>query len=668
MSEQTYTLKFNDGKHLIPFQVTPVAGRLWLAFRYHEKLKNEIKVMDGARWDPDSKQWHITNSQRNLFALQFLGGGNPYLHWEKPLLPFTPRRWWLMEHQCEMSAFAITRTYGIFACEMGTGKTLTMIEVIEQSGFREWWWCGPRNAIFSVKNEFRKWAICDHCKLPQKKIYLGSAVIEPCQCPVFLSHCNVVPRFLSYEELRKEVDSWPEGKIPPQGICYDESSRGKNPTAQRSMAMLAMGNAIRASWGDKGFVIEMSDSPAPKDPGDWWMQCEIARPGFLREGNIHKFRQRLCVIEQKENQITGGTYPHLVTWLDDSRKCNQCGHIENHMAHNIGAGGHSFVKSRDEVSFLYKRMNGLVLVKLKKDCLNLPDKVYETIELEPTGEMKRSASIIEARCPTTIQCLTLLRELSDGFQYQDEDIGQKQTCPRCHGTRVEEAWSYCGPEEEEDIHRAAQSLGQQIPDGMFEKREQACDYCSGTGEIIKTVRKANEVATPKEAALKAQLDLHDDVGRIVIFGGFTGSIDRITGICKKAEWETIRVDGRGWDSTIPGSPEKLLEIFQDKEFDKKVAFIGQPGAAGLGLNLTASPTIVYWSNDFNAESRIQSEDRIHRPGMDLNRGAKIIDLVCLKSDAMVINNLKRKRRLQDLTLGQMREEIAAIRFSDIREY
>jgi hypothetical protein len=79
--------------------------------------------------------------------------------------------------------------------------------------------------------------------------------------------------------------------------------------------------------------------------------------------------------------------------------------------------------------------------------------------------------------------------------------------------------------------------------------------------------------------------------------------------------------------------------------------VGQPGAAGMGLTLTASPSIVYWSNDFNAESRIQSEDRIHRPGMDLNRGATIYDLVHLPTDLHILSNLKKKRDLQALTMG-----------------
>jgi hypothetical protein len=664
----SYIIKVRQGGYYYPITITPESGKLFLNFPYNEKLKDEIKVMAGARWNPDRKEWSITNNQRNLFQLRFLAGGNPYAKYDQPHKKFTPRRHWMMPHQIEMASFISTVKTGIFACEMGTGKTLTMIEVLEQSGHRDWWWVGPRNALFAVKNEFRKWEICDVCVKPRKQTRVHAGlVLDPCTCPVFLNHNCVVPRFLSYEELVKEVSGWPKDKIPPQGFVEDESSRNKNPTSQRSMAGQAMADAIREHWKDDAWVCEMSGSPAPKDPSDWWAQCEIAQPGYLREGDIRKFTNRLSLIEQRESQITGGTYPHRVTWFDNPLKCKICGQLNELGNHNLAGGGHVFQESKDEVSYLYQRMKGLVCVKLKKDCLNLPDKQYEIIELEPTAEMIRCASIIQAKCPTTIQALTLLRELSDGFQYKDEDIGQTQTCPRCHGTRVENVMTYCGPPDEEEHWMIEQSLGKTIPEGMYEPRPMACDHCSGTGEISRLVRQANFVPTPKEAALNDQLDLHEDVGRIVIFAGFTGAIDRVVGICKKAGWDTMRCDGRGWDSTIPGSPERLLEKFQESS-PNKIAFIAHPASGGLGLNLTASPTIVYWSNDFNAESRIQSEDRIHRPGMDLNLGARIIDLICLKSDMLVLNNLKRKRRLQDMTLGQMQEEIAAIKYSDVRVY
>lgn len=97
----------------------------------------------------------------------------------------------------------------------------------------------------------------------------------------------------------------------------------------------------------------------------------------------------------------------------------------------------------------------------------------------------------------------------------------------------------------------------------------------------------------------------------------------------------------------------MLNLFQDKSFKDNLVFIGQPGAAGMGITLTAASEIVYYSNDFNGESRIQSEDRIHRLGMDVNRGATITDLVQLPSDLLILENLKNKRRLQDITLGEL---------------
>ena len=82
----------------------------------------------------------------------------------------------------------------------------------------------------------------------------------------------------------------------------------------------------------------------------------------------------------------------------------------------------------------------------------------------------------------------------------------------------------------------------------------------------------------------------------------------------------------------------------------RVNFVGHPESAGEGITLTRSPAIVYYSNDFNFKSRAQSEDRIHRIGMDVNRGATIYDLCCLETDYMILEILRAKKRLQHMTL------------------
>jgi hypothetical protein len=93
--------------------------------------------------------------------------------------------------------------------------------------------------------------------------------------------------------------------------------------------------------------------------------------------------------------------------------------------------------------------------------------------------------------------------------------------------------------------------------------------------------------------------------------------------------------------------QELLDIYP------RVCFIGNPQAGGMALTLTASPTALFYSNSFSGEARIQAEDRIHRVGMDKNRGCIIKDIVMLPTDQLVLDNLLKKKRLQSLTLGEI---------------
>lgn len=417
----------------------------------------------------------------------------------------------------------------------------------------------------------------------------------------------------------------------------------------------------------------MSGSPAPKSPADWYSQCEIARPGFIMEGDIHRFKKRLAVIVDRENGITGGSFPHLVTWRDDENKCAVCGEYEDSELHSeefiVLQTGHHFQKSRNEVSYLYERMKGLVLVKFKKDCIDLPDKTYRVIRCKPTNEIQRTAQLIAKRTAGAAKALTLLRELSDGFQYIETPDGT-ETCPCCKGQKAIPQHVYIGP--------GAIDLDAQIASGIevtngphillepqefykqdkyphyWKEQNAACPECDGLGERTKYIRTVKEVKCPKDQILIDLLEEYDDVGRLVIYAGFTGSVDRCFNITKGQDWHIIKVDGRGWSTTLPDvtDPQDMLKAFQDKVVPR-LAFIGHPGSAGMGLTLTASPAVVYYSNDFNAESRIQSEDRIHRPGMDANLGATIIDLIHLPTDEYVLENLKKKRDLQSMSLGQL---------------
>lgn len=621
------TIKLKAGKYLIPVTITSKGDKLWLSFRYNKHLVDEIKAMQGATWhgfdkEKPIKQWSISNNNRNLFQLRYLAGENPYAKYDAELIEIDSERP-LYAHQKEMVAFGLTRQYCIFACEMGTGKTLAIIEIIERVinkhsiKNQDIWYIGPRSGVKAVARELIKW---------QAKFY---------------------PLMYTYEELVRLIKTWPSEKAAPKIVIFDESSKIKTPTAQRSLAAMHLAEAVRTEHGDNGYVFLLSGSPAPKSPLDWWHQCEVACPGFLREGTLGKFRQRLSITEQHES-VAGGVYAQHVTWLDDEAKCKICGQLKDapiHSSVDVFNGQeqetHKFEPSVNEIHKLYERMKGLVLVKFKKDCLDLPEKQYDIIRVQPSDDMLKASQLIIKTSRRAIEALTLLRELSDGFQYDKQET-MREICPACKGNKIVSTI----------IDKDHREL---LP----------CDYCEGLGHIPKIERTAINVSSPKDQEFIDLLDEYEDIGRFIVWGGFTATIDRLVEIAHKQGWVTLKVDGRGYHGSNEQGEiidsdllldamdlshykyKELLELFP------KICFVGHPQAGGMALNLTASPIELFYSNTFNGEARIQAEDRFHRAGMNINRAAKIVDLICLPTDELVLENLKKKRRLQDLSMGEL---------------
>lgn len=610
MKEST---KFKAGRFLVPVTLTYEGKRIFVEFPFNRRLIAEIKAMQGSKWhgydEKPRKIWSIADSPRNHFQIAYLKGENPYARYDAPISKNIYDRP-LYENQKAAVDFMLARQYCELAADCGLGKTLAAIETSERVRPCLAWYIAPKSAIRAVQYDMRKWA------------------------------CETDFDFFTYPGLVKAMDAWTQTTPVPQFVVFDEASRLKNPSTQRSRAAVILAEYVRDEWNVDGYVLLMSGTPAPRSPIDWHNQTEVVCPGFLKEGTQVKLKQTLAITEKQENMY-GQNYYQLITWRDDERKCNVCGEFADHESHTLNTlhnlgdedDWHKFEPSINEVARLNKRLDGLVLIQLKEDCLDLPDKIFRKIELEPTPELLQVARVLIDSAPTTISALTTLRTLSDGFQYNKVQDGF-ETCPVCFGNK-----------------RAANPLYKVDPENQ--DKTTICDGCGGEGHRKKYRRETVEIPCPKEAAFRDLLDEYADVGRVVVYGGFQGSIDRIIKICDACKWDWIRADGRGWSSNLDGDP---LINFQDRIIDiPRLAFVGQPGAAGMGLTLTASPVIIYYSNDFNAESRMQSEERTHRPGMDLNRGCTIIDLLHLPPDYLVLENLKKKRNLQALTLGQVKK-------------
>ena len=226
------------------------------------------------------------------------------------------------------------------------------------------------------------------------------------------------------------------------------------------------------------------------------------------------------------------TFKKRTGWKDDERKCAECGETREEGPHELDGivnpdDYHEFVPSKNEVAYLYERLKGLVTVKRKKDCLDLPDRVPQD-HCRPTASLLRVAESIAGSAANPMTAATLLRELSDGFQYHNVQDGRTR-CTHCVDgtvkclTRPHRFRAAVRPDRVLDPAVVARLVKETVP----------CPVCGGTKEVPKIIRVTHEVPCPKEAALRMCLDECEETGRIVIFAGFTGSVDRRCGCASR---------------------------------------------------------------------------------------------------------------------------------------
>jgi SNF2 family DNA or RNA helicase len=96
-----------------------------------------------------------------------------------------------------------------------------------------------------------------------------------------------------------------------------------------------------------------------------------------------------------------------------------------------------------------------------------------------------------------------------------------------------------------------------------------------------------------------------------------------------------------------GRLKELLDICEDPlRF-----FVGQPKTGGYGITLTAANTVIYYSNSYDLEIRLQSEDRAHRIGQ--TNKVTYVDIISPDTvDEKILKALKEKINLAQQVLGE----------------
>jgi SNF2 family DNA or RNA helicase len=137
-------------------------------------------------------------------------------------------------------------------------------------------------------------------------------------------------------------------------------------------------------------------------------------------------------------------------------------------------------------------------------------------------------------------------------------------------------------------------------------------------------------------------------GKIIIWANYRHDIEAIK-LALSKEYGMNSV-GMYYGDTDDDERKRVLEEFQKPNSEMRF-FVGNPSTGGYGLTLTAAHTMVYYSNSFDLEKRLQSEDRAHRIGQTKN--VTYIDLIAVGTiDEKIVKALRDKIDIATQVMGE----------------
>ena len=347
-------------------------------------------------------------------------------------------------------------------------------------------------------------------------------------------------------------------------LAVDEATIIKTPTAQVTQKIIRLGRGAK-------YRRILTGTPVTNSPLDVYSQYEFLDPAILGHANFYSFRARYALLAKQQ----------------------------------IGQRSILVINGYQRQDELRQRMEKACVIMKKEDCLDLPEKIYHTRDVELSTNQKRAyetmrrQSIAELESGETVTAdialtkLLRLHQITLGFLSYTDENGQLQ-------------------EQELD------------PDGG-----------------------------PRAKAL---LELLEELGpdeKVIVWTNYTYNINALSKLLKKiyqgngVNEEVVAVFN---GQTAQEDRETIVKRFQDKK-DPLRFFLGNSRVGGFGLTLTEAANTIYFSNNFSLEVRMQSEDRIHRIGQ--TRAVNYVDLRAPGTvDDKIVKALRSKKDLaEELTGG-----------------
>ncbi len=385
--------------------------------------------------------------------------------------------------------------------------------------------------------------------LPERKLTYILANIESLRTKAFLE-------LLEKHLLRASIFDDPRPERLRFMMVIDESTVIKNPKA----------DVTKAAWkiGDHALYRRiLTGTPVSQGPMDLYAQCRFLGRNVLPYNSMTAFKHDY-VIEQPVN---------------------------------LGPGRPAFNKvvgyrNQDKLARMIAPFTWRVL---KKDCLDLPEKIYQTRYVELTPEQKR---IYKQLVQTSMAALE--KEQGDGFT----------TVTALTAITV-----------------------------MLRCQQVALGYVTDDNKTL------IPISSNRIDALTTLIEEMAPDAKAIIFCRFKEDVRRV--VEGLAPGKCVQYHGDVDDAVR----SENVRAFQE---DPAARFFVATSAAARGLTLTAASAVIYYSQGFSLDTRLQSEDRAHRIGQTKN--VVYTNLVARGTvDEKVIQRLMQKQDIanQVLTRDQL---------------
>ena len=152
----------------------------------------------------------------------------------------------------------------------------------------------------------------------------------------------------------------------------------------------------------------------------------------------------------------------------------------------------------------------------------------------------------------------------------------------------------------------------------------------------------------KNNRLSELMNILDEIeGKAVIWAHFQHDVKNIIKEIQKVHGPGSVVDYYGL--TPKDIRQNNIEKFQTN--DEVKYFVGTPATGGYGITLTAASTMIYYSNGYDLEKRLQSQDRIHRIGQ--KKPVTYIDIIAEDTvDNRIVKALRKKINIASEVMGE----------------